>query len=67
MVGVFYGAWTARDPAGSAANFEEILALFSAGKIRPLIGREYPLTDYAAAMRCLMNREAIGKVVVKVR
>jgi NADPH2:quinone reductase len=67
VVGVFYGAWTARDPAVSAANFEEILALFSAGKIRPLIGREYPLTDYAAAMRCLMNREAIGKVVVKVR
>jgi NADPH2:quinone reductase len=67
VVGVFYGAWTARDPAGSAANFEEILALFSAGKIRPLIGREYTFTDYAAAMRCLMNREAIGKVVVKVR
>jgi NADPH:quinone reductase len=67
VVGVFYGAWSAREPAEADANFQEILGLYERGLIKPMIGREYPLTEYAAAMRCLMNREAIGKVVVNVR
>jgi len=67
LVGVFYGAWSGRSPAEADANFREILDLYRQGKIRPLIGREYPLQDYAAAMRCLMERQAIGKVVVKIR
>jgi NADPH2:quinone reductase len=67
VVGVFYGAWSARDPDGAADNFREILALYERGAFKPTIGREYALTDYAAALRCLMNREAIGKVVVNVR
>lgn len=67
LVGVFYGAWTARDPAAADANFREILDLYRAGKLQPLVGREYPLDQYAAALRCLMERQAIGKVVVNVR
>jgi NADPH:quinone reductase len=66
LVGVFYGAWSARAPADAAANFEEILGLYAAGKIKPLIGARYPLGEYAAAMRCLMERRAVGKVVVLV-
>lgn len=67
VVGVFYGAWSAREPAEAAANFQEVLSLYERKLIRPMVGREYPLTEYAAALRCLMNREAIGKVVVNVR
>jgi NADPH:quinone reductase len=67
LVGVFYGAWTARAPADAAANFQEILDLYAAGKIRPLIGAEYALHDFAPALRCLMERKAIGKVVVRLR
>jgi NADPH2:quinone reductase len=67
VVGVFYGAWSAREPAGAAQNFQEILGFYEQKRIRPMIGREFTLADYAAAMRCLMNREAIGKVVVNVR
>ena len=67
VVGVFYGAWAARCPEESAANFAEILDLYRQGRIEPLVGAEYALSDYAAALRCLMERRAIGKVVVKVR
>jgi NADPH2:quinone reductase len=67
LVGVFYGAWSARAPADADQNFQEILALYGEGKIKPLVGREYPFEEYAAAMRCLMERQAIGKVVVNVR
>jgi len=67
VVGVFYGAWSAREPAEAAKNFQEIIGFYEHGRIRPVIGRQYPLAEYAAAMRCLMNREAIGKIVVNVR
>jgi len=67
LVGVFYGAWSARAPLEADQNFQEILELYGQGKIKPLIGREYPFAEYAAAMRCLMERQAIGKVVVNVR
>ena len=45
-------------------NFVEIMALFEQGKIDPLIGAEFPITDYAAALNCLSQRKAVGKVVV---
>ncbi len=67
LVGVFYGAWSGRRPDEAEANFREILTLYEQGKIKPLIGREYPMAEYAAAMRCLMERRAIGKVVVNIR
>ncbi len=67
LVGVFYGAWSAKAPEEAAANFEEILDFYNRGKIDPLVGAEYPLEEYAAALRCLMERRAIGKVVVTVR
>lgn len=67
VVGVFYGAWTARRPDETAANFGEILDFYRQGRIKPLVGAEYPLEEYAAALRCLMERRAIGKVVVTVR
>ncbi|NIP13398.1 MAG: zinc-binding dehydrogenase [Pseudomonadales bacterium] len=67
VVGVFYGAWSARQRDEADANFQEILGLYREGKIKPLIGRTYPLEEYAAALRCLSERQAIGKVVVTVR
>ena len=67
VVGVFYGAWTAREPLENAKNFAEILDFHSQGKVDPLIGASYPLEDFAPAMRDLMERRAVGKVVVKVR
>ncbi len=67
VVGVFYGAFSARFPAESAQNFAEIMDMYTAGKISPLVGATFPLADYAPALRALMERQAIGKVVVAVR
>ncbi len=67
LVGVFFGAWTAREPEAARNNFAEIMQMYEGGKLDPIIGARYPLTDYAAALRCLMDRKAIGKVVVEVR
>jgi len=67
VVGVFYGAFTFREAAAAQQNFAEIMDMYRAGKIDPLIGASYPLEEYAPALRCLMNRQAIGKVVVQVQ
>jgi NADPH2:quinone reductase len=67
VVGVFFGSWSARFLDEAAENFREILAFFEAGRIDPLVGKEYPLSDYALALNDLAERRAIGKVVVNVR
>jgi len=66
VVGVFYGAWSMRSPARHREMFLEILQLFEKGGINPLVGRSYPLENYAQALRDLSERRAIGKVVLTV-
>ncbi len=67
VIGVFYGAWTGRDPEANNENFRELLEMYDAGKVKPLIGASYPLEDYVTAMEDLLERRAIGKVVVTLR
>lgn len=64
LVGVFYGAWSARSRDESRANFRDILAFHAAGKIKPVVGRVHPLENYAEALNDLAQRRAIGKIVV---
>ena len=64
VVGVFYGAWSARTPDENQANFRDILAFHAAGKIKPVVGRVHPLENYAEALNDLAQRRAIGKIVV---
>lgn len=66
VVGVFYGSFAAREPEVTARNWEELRDLFTAGKIKPRVSRVYPFAEAAAALRCLADRQAIGKVVVQV-
>jgi NADPH2:quinone reductase len=64
VVGVFYGAFSGLFPTDNQQNFAEIMAMFEQGKIDPLIGAEFALSEYAAALNCLAERKAVGKVVV---
>ncbi len=66
VVGVFYGAFSARNPQESQQNFAEIMDMFEAGKINPLVGREFEFNQYVDALNCLEHRQAIGKVVLKI-
>ncbi len=67
IVGVFYGAFASRDPVLQDHNFAELGKLFRAGKLRPLIGATFDLEESARALRHLLERRAIGKVVVTVQ
>lgn len=66
VVGVFYGAFSARFPSESQQNFAEIMTMFESGKINPLVGKEFSFENYVDALNCLEQRQAIGKVVVKI-
>ncbi len=66
VVGVFYGAWSARSAKEAQQNFAEVMDMFEAGKIKPLVGKEFAFEDYAAALNCLEQRQAIGKVVLNI-
>ncbi len=66
VVGVFWGEFTRRDPAGNAQNNRELLELYAAGKIRPYVSERYPLERGAEAIARLASRNATGKLVVTV-
>ncbi len=64
IIGVFWGAFLARDPAGAAENNRELLDLYAQGAIRPEISERFPLERGGDAITVLSSRRALGKVVV---
>lgn len=64
VVGVFWGAFTRRDPAGNAANIAELMRLYARGVIKPMISERYPLSRAGEAIAKLGARKATGKIVV---
>ncbi len=65
VVGVFWGAFTAREPKVYADNMKELLAWHRAGTVRPVIEGVYPLADAAAVLKRVLGRGATGKLVLK--
>jgi NADPH:quinone reductase-like Zn-dependent oxidoreductase len=47
-----------------AAAAGELLELWSAGAISPVVGAEYPLAEAADAHRLIEDRKHVGKVVL---
>ena len=64
MVGVFLGAMTARDPALSQRLLEEIDGLCAEGKLSGQVARTYSLEDAPQAMRDMLDRKTVGKIVI---
>jgi NADPH2:quinone reductase len=63
--GVFWGAWTERDPAGNRANLARIMAWCAQGKLSAHVHATFPLERIAEAMQALSDRKAMGKVILK--
>lgn len=64
IVGVFWGEFATRNPAGNAANLGQLATWIAEGKVRPLISATYSLADGPKAMRDLLERRVTGKVVI---
>jgi NADPH2:quinone reductase len=66
IVGVFWGAFAAREPKRNQANLMELLGMWKSGAIKPEISEHYPLQRGGEAIARLASRQAMGKVVVTV-
>jgi NADPH2:quinone reductase len=65
IVGVFYGAMTARDPELRDAVSAELMELTASGKLSPHVSARFSLDEAATALRALIDRKALGKVVIE--
>jgi NADPH2:quinone reductase len=66
ILGVFWGAFTEREPEKNRENVRELMSLFTGGKIRPRVSKVYPLARAAEALADLSARRAMGKLVIQV-
>jgi len=66
ICGVFYGAFTERDPAHNAELVAELMDLAEQGRLGRAAPQTYPLARGGEAIAALANRTAIGKVVVTI-
>ena len=64
ICGVFWGAFTAREPVKFKAQVEELFQLMQNGKIDPLVSETFPLERGGDAIAKLESRQAVGKLVV---
>ena len=64
IIGVWWGTWVAKNPAGHIQNIKELAALIGEGKLVPRISEKYPLEDYVDAFGAITGRRALGKVVL---
>jgi NADPH2:quinone reductase len=64
IVGVFWGAFVAREPKLHQENVAELMQLYVDGKIRPHVSETFSLADSGKAIAHLASRKAMGKVVV---
>jgi len=64
IVGVFYGAMTAREPARAAEISDRLIDWLASGKLQPYVSARYPLDRAGEALRSMMDRTVVGKVVI---
>ena len=64
IVGVFYGAMVAREPETRDAIARDLLEWTAEGKLSPYVSRRYALEEGPQALRDMIDRKAIGRIVV---
>ncbi|WP_219895205.1 NADPH:quinone oxidoreductase family protein [Aquisediminimonas profunda] len=66
VCGVFWGAFTARDPEANRANVARLFRLWQEGKIAPRVTEVFPFERGGDAIAKMGARGAIGKLVVRI-
>jgi NADPH:quinone reductase len=64
VLGVRAGEAVRQNPVLGEVRIKALTEWAEAGKVRPHISHRLPLEDYAAAMRLLIDRKAIGRVAL---
>jgi len=62
--GFYLGRLFGRNPDLVARAAQDVLRLWEAGAVRPIVGAEFPLEDAGEAHRLIESRQSTGKVVL---
>jgi NADPH2:quinone reductase len=62
--GVFWGAWTLRNPEKNRASLQKLVEWTAEGKLSSHVHATFPLARAADAMAVLSSRKAMGKVIL---
>lgn len=65
VVGVYWGAFTEREPAAQAANMADIVKWCADGKLSSHVHAVYALKDAPQAIRDIAARRIMGKAIVR--
>ncbi len=63
--GVFWGAWTKREPAAQHALMGDIVRWCAEGKLSAHVHAVYALADIAEALRAISDRTVMGKILLR--
>lgn len=66
IVGVFWGKFVEHEPLLNRDNNRALLGYLGEGQIKPHIAAVFSLDEGARALEMLANRQAMGKVIVRV-
>lgn len=64
IVGVFWGAFTMREPARNQELTRELVGWLAEGKVKPVVSQRYPLERAADALNDMLARKVTGKAII---
>lgn len=63
-VGVFWGEFARREPHANLVMLKELHGWLQEGRLKPHVSKSYRLADAPKALEALLERRAVGKLVV---
>jgi NADPH2:quinone reductase len=66
IIGVFAGEFMTRQPLQAQANTAQLLEWVAGGRLHPAVREIVPIEHTPAALRKLLDREVMGKIVVSI-
>lgn len=67
MVGVFLGRFRKEEPEVYEQNFAELLAMYDAGKLQPIVTESFAMENFVDAFNVFTERKVMGKVTLEIR
>jgi NADPH:quinone reductase len=64
MVGVFWGDFLRRDRKRADDELQQLIAWLEEGRIKPIVHGRFALNDARTALETVVERRAVGKVIV---
>ena len=66
IVGAYWGGYLEYHPGFLAEAQADLLAMYEAGQINPVVSQSFALADAPAAMQALAERKVVGKAVLTI-